>query len=702
MSAHDTIAHATPAPVGRALLWPRSIAIVGASDDPAKTAARPLRFLRLAGYEGTVYPVARRTTVGGERAWPSLSDLPERPDHVFVLLPTEGSIDAVAECARLGVPAVTVLAGGFAEAGPEGAAREARLRDLVRGTATRLLGPNSIGLANLHGRMVLTANAAFAEADLPRGGLFVASQSGSMIGALLSRGKARGIGFSALVSVGGEADLGVGEVCAASLDDPEVTGYALFLETIRGAEQLRAFAAGAAARGKPAVAYKLGRSEAGAELAVSHTGALAGEDDVAGAFLRDCGIARVDTLDALLEAPPLLRRLPIRAAGAPAPTVGVVTTTGGGAAMVVDQLGLRGVAVRGPAEPTRRRLADAGIDAGHGRILDLTLAGTRPEVMRPTLDALLAAPEFDLVVVVIGSSSRFDPELAVRPVADAADAGSRLCAFLVPDAPEALAMLAAAGIPAFRSPEACADVAAAALARRGPRTVPLPAPLPDGAARPLDEAEGYELLDRLGVPRASFAVCTPAEPGASPLPFAYPVAVKILHRDIPHKSDVGGVVLNVSSDAELAAAAVRVVAAAAAARPELAADRVLVQPMARGAGEVLVGYRVDPQIGPVVVLAAGGVLAEIHRDRSVRPAPVDAYTAREMIAEVRALRALEGVRGRPPGDLGALALAMVALSRAGDLDGPPVAELEVNPLLVLEAGRGVLAVDAFARLGGPA
>ncbi|MFC7738691.1 acetate--CoA ligase family protein [Roseomonas sp. GCM10028921] len=687
-----------PAPA--ALLSPRSIAVVGASGDVTKTASRPLRFLRAGGFAGPIYPIARRETVMGERAFPSLSALPERPDHAFVLLPTEDAIAAVAECAGLGVPAVTVLAGGFSEAGPEGAAREDALRTSLRGTQTRLLGPNSIGLVNLHHRMVLTANAAFAEPDLPVGGAFVASQSGSMIGAILSRGRQRGLGFAGLVSVGAEVDLDLGSICASTLDDPQVTFYLLFLETLRGASGLRDFAAGAAASGKPVIAYKLGRSPEAAELAVSHTGALAGEDDVADAFFRDCGIARVDTLEGLLEAPALLHRLPIRKAGARKPVVGVVTTTGGGAAMVVDQLGIRGVSVEGPGAATRARLAAAGIDPGHGRILDLTLAGVKSEVMGAALDALLGAPEYDLVVAVAGSSSRFQPELVVRPVSEAAKDGAHLASFCVPEAPRALAMLAEAGVPAFRTPEACADAIAAAFARREPRrAAAMPAPA-DGTERMLDEAEAYELLAKIGVPHAPCVALPAARAGRERLPFPYPVAVKVLHRDILHKSDLGGVVLGVGSDTALAEAADRIVESVAAQRPALGADRVLVQAMTKPLGEVLVGYRRDPQVGPIILLAAGGILAEIYRDRSVRLAPLDHDGAREMIGEVRGLRAMEGYRGKPRGDMEALASAVVALSRLAERGD--VVECEINPLMVLKEGSGVVAVDAVIRLAGGA
>ena len=217
-----------------------------------------------------------------------------------------------------------------------------------------------------------------------------------MIGALISRGKARGIGFAGLVSVGNEVDLSLGEICAATLDDPGIDGYMLFLETMRNADALRDFALAAAERGKPIVAYKLGRSAAARELAVSHTGALAGEDDVADAFLADCGIARVDTLDGLIEGLPLLARVPVVDVRA-ARNVGVVTTTGGGATMVVDPLSARGVAV----DAAERRNAGAassaaGIDVTPARLVDLTLAGARYDVMKAALDILTAAPEYDL------------------------------------------------------------------------------------------------------------------------------------------------------------------------------------------------------------------------------------------------------------------------------------------------------------------
>ena len=526
----------------QALLSPRSVAIVGQSNDAAKTAGRPLKYLRQAGYAGNIYPInPRRETVLGERAWPSLASLPEIPDHAYIVTPTEGAVAAVAECGAAGVPVATILANGFAEAGEAGHAREAELRDICARTGIRLVGPSSLGVVNLRDKVLLTANAAFAEADLPVGRIFAASHSGTMIGALVSRGKARGIGFAGLVSVGNEVDLSVGEICAATLDDPDIDGYVLFLETLRGAHALQAFALAAAARGKPIVAYKLGRSAAARELAVSHTGALAGEDDVASAFLADCGIARVDTFDGLIEGLPLVARVPAVRIAARRPTVGVVTTTGGGATMVVDRLAASGIAVEPPNAATLARFAQAGIDVATARLVDLTTAGTRYDVMKPALDILLTAPEFDLILSVVGSSARFHPELAVQPIVDSARAAKPLAAFLVPDAPQALTQLAQAGVPAFRTPEACADVIAAALWRRAPRPIVARARASgEGGGRLLDELEAGAVLDRLGIPRAP-AVALDADLAHAPdLSFPYPVAVKALSAAIAHKTNVGG------------------------------------------------------------------------------------------------------------------------------------------------------------------
>jgi acyl-CoA synthetase (NDP forming) len=700
------------------LFSPRSVAIIGQSDDPGKAAGRPLKFLRQMGYAGRVYPInPRRETVLGERAWPRISALPDIPDHAYIVLATDAAVEAVEECAAFGVKVATVLADGFAEAGPEGLAREARLRALCARTGIRVVGPSSLGVVDLRTRSMLTANAALDERDLPVGRTFVASHSGSMIGALLSRGNARGARFAALVSVGNEIDLSLGEICEATLGDPDIDGYMLFLETLRHADGLRRFALKAAQAGKPVIAYKLGRSAAARELAVSHTGALAGEDDIADVFLKACGIARVDTLEGLIEGALLLSHVPAAHARGGRANVGVVTTTAGGATMVVDPLARRGINIETPSAATLAKFAAAGIEVKPARIIDLTIAGARYESMKAALDILVAAPEFDLVLAAIGSSARHYPQATVRPLIECAGKGSPLAVFLVPEAPEALAALSEAGVPNFRTPEACSDAVAAALARRAP--VPITINVRRGEAcgapqkalgafwgprlarssektRVLDELASGALIDRLGIARAP-AVALGADIREAPrLPFAYPVAVKVLSAEIAHKTEVGGVALNVGDADALLAAIAEMRANLGRRVPALTLHGVLVQPMLSGVAEVLIGYRVDRDVGPLIMVAAGGVLAEIDRDRSLRLAPIEMAAALEMVADLRCLPLLCGYRGRPKGDLGALARALVALSQLAHDDS--ILEAEINPLLVLPEGKGVVALDALVRL----
>jgi len=676
----------------RALFAPSSVALVGASDVRGKPTARPLEFLRQHGWNGDVYPVnPKRETVLGEHAWSALAELPAVPDHALILTPPDAAVDAVRQCAELGVTVATVVADGFLPGTPDGDRRRRELREILDGSSLRLLGPSSLGVATVASGFACTGNAAFAEEPLPSGDVFIASQSGSVLGALLSRGVEMGIGFAGMVSVGNEFDISLGEVCLAAVDDPAVSSFALFLENLSHTGDLAAFARAAAERGKPVVAYKLGRSDDGARLSVSHTGALAGDDAVADAFLRAHGIARVVTFDALLEGQLLARRVPI--ARAPAERrVAVVSTTGGGGAMAVDCLAHAGLRVAAPEPVTVARLAELGVETGHGALIDLTLAGATYDTIKAALDVLLSAPEFDAVVAVPGSSARFTPDVSVKPIIDSADASTPLAVFVVPSAPQALQLLRGSGVPAFRTAESLADAMTAVFDRAPVR--PETAVPPVGAdGITLDEDASYAVLDSVGLaspPRVVLAADDlPAE-----LPVPAPAVVKVLSDQLAHKSDVGGVVLGVADGTQMRTAVADIRTSVATARPDLGVDRVIVQQMVRGVAEVLIGLRRDPDAGPIVVLAAGGVLAEVYRDRSVRMAPVDREQACEMIDEVRSLSVAKGFRGAPRGDLEALAAAIVAVSRLAVSVDPAIVEAEANPVLVLREGEGVRAVDA--------
>ena len=679
-----------------ALFAPRAVALFGASADPAKNTARPQRYMRKHGYAGRVVPInPGRAEVLGVRAYARLADAPGDIDHAFIMVPAAQVEDALEQCAARGVPVATVYSDGFAEAGADGAERERRLIARARALGVRLIGPNSIGLVNVANGSTLTVNAALEMEALPRGGASVVSQSGTIIGTLLSRGAARGLGFAKLVSVGNEADLGVGELVDLLVDDADTRVILLFLETIRDAAVLARAAARAHAAGKPIVAYKLGRSALGEALARSHTGALAGSDAAVDAYFRRNGIIRVDMLETLIEIAPLVCGRKPRAATS-VPRVAVVTTTGGGAASVVDRLGTLGIETLTPNAALIASLAAQGIQIKAAPIIDLTLAATS-EKYRAVLEALLAHTDCDAALAVVGSSAQFHPELAVKPIVGIVASAKPLAAFLAPQADASLKLLADAGVPAFRTPEACADALAAYFAWRAPRAAERavapawPKALPATGA--LDEAQALTLFASLGVATVPWAI---ARAPQYPHTLAYPVAAKILSPDILHKTEAGGVTLGLADRAAFEARVPQMLAAVRRTAPEARIQGVLVQQMAQGLAEVIVGYRRDALIGPVVLVGMGGQLAEIYRDTSLRCAPVDETEALEMLSEVKGLALLRGYRGLPRGDIAALAKAIAAVSRLALIENRVVNEAEINPLIV--KADGVVAVDGLVIL----
>jgi acyl-CoA synthetase (NDP forming) len=683
--------------LAQALFSPRAIALVGASGDAAKHTARPLRFLRKHGYTGRIVTInASRSEVFGERAWSSVAEAPGEIDHAFVMTSGESVERTLEECGTRGIPVVTILSGGFADVGAEGAARQTRLVARARALGVRLLGPNSMGVIDIPGRVPLTVNAVLEIDALPAGTTSVVSQSGTMLGTVLSRGAPRGLGFSKLISVGNEADLGVGELVDMLADDPATQVILLFLETIRDSARLAAAAHRAHAAGKPVVAYKLGRSLLGAALAHSHTGALAGADAAVDAYFRDCGILRVDFLETLIEIAPLLCGRSPRGLSHAA-RVAVVTTTGGGAASVVDRMGMHGLETPVPDASLRQQLAALGVHNLDSPIIDLTMAAT-DKVYADVLETLLDSPACDAVLAVVGSSAQFHPQLAIEPILLSSITTKPLAVFLTPHAERSLALLAQRGIAAFRTPESCADALAAFFAWRAPRRVPdqattqsrpeWPGELP--ARGRLDEAQALALFSTLGVPSVESAIARAPhyEHG-----LAYPVAAKILSSDIAHKTEAGGIALHISNRSEFDEQVRALLATVAATQPAARVEGIIVQRMEAGLAEVIVGYRHDALVGPLVLVGAGGALAELYSDYALRLAPVSEQEAATMIDEVKGLATLRGYRNLPRGDVGALAKAVAALSRLALVAGQPVAEAEINPLIV--KSKGVVAVDGL-------
>jgi acyl-CoA synthetase (NDP forming) len=682
------------------LLSPRSVAVVGASADATKMTGRPVGYLRKHGFTGEIYPVNPRVTeIGGLTCYPDIASLPQAPDAAIVLLGPERAEAAVRDLAARGTAAAIVLASGYGEADAEGARRQQALKDAAG--SMRLLGPNTIGLVNLTDRITLSATGALEMGNLRAGSISVVSQSGGILGALLSRATDRGIGFAKLASTGNEADLDSTDLIEHLLEDDATRVIAVYMEGLRRPEAFRQVALRAASIGKPIVIFKVGRSESGARSASSHTGAMAGSDRVYDALFRQCGVIRAETFADLLDIPAALAT-GRRAAGR---RVAILTSTGGAGTLVADSLGLAGFEVPVPDDATAQRIgALTGEPASAARNpVDVTLAGLRPDLLRGAIDALQESPSYDATVVIVGSSSLAQPSLVADAVVEcqARSAKPILC-YVSPHAPEVTRLLNGQGIPAFTAPESCASVLAALQPRPAPSaapsggtaTDPAFAALPPG---PLNEAESKALFARFGVPVTREAVARDAAgTTAAAQGLGERVVLKVLSREILHKSDLGGVAVGLpaASLPEAAAAMLARLKAAGAPAPE----GFLVQEMVQGGLEMILGFHRDPQLGPVLLLGMGGVAAELLQDTALRLLPITRADAEGMVAELRTGALLKGFRGAPPADVPALLDAILAFAAMAEAAGQRLMEAEINPLFVLAAGRGVRAVDGLAVL----
>ncbi len=688
----------------KALLAPVSVALIGASGNQKKNTARPLRFMQKHGFDGDIYPVnPSAPEIGGVKAWESIAALPDHVEHAFVMIDSAGVTDVVEQCAAKGIGMVTIYSDGFAEAGEAGRVRQEALTATAKRLGVRILGPNSIGLANVHSGAVISVNAAFEMDNLVSGGIGIISQSGSMMGSLMSRAAARGFGFSHLVSVGNESDITVGEILDAMVDDDSTSVILLFLETLRDAKTLSAALQRARQAGKSVIAYKLGRSEQGDALSQSHTGAIAGNDAAIDAFFRAHNVIRVSMLETLFEITPLAARYAHLRPDTHSDTplrVAVITTTGGGAATVVDNLGLHGFVAVPPTAEFVSHMAARGLNLRQTPVIDLTLAASS-EQYQDLLTEILQTDWCDAVLCIAGSSAQFHPQYVVQPILNAVgtEHGSRkpLVAFLSPEAMASLQVLQKNGIAAFRTPESCADALAAfyvpvaAMQTQQATTLALPPDCPRSGN--LTEPEAMAVFDGLGINVVPSAM---VQAGSSKHDIAYPVVLKVVSRDILHKTEAGGVKVGIDSDESLAAALNAMTSEIVAHAPQAVIDGYMVQKMESRLIELMLGYRHDSLVGPTIMLGAGGITAELNPDFALRLAPVSREAAWQMIREVKQTQLVRGYRNLPVGDCEALADAIVALSRLALIQSQPVLEAEINPLFV--RADGVVAVDAVVRL----
>jgi acyl-CoA synthetase (NDP forming) len=683
----------------KAVLYPRSVAVVGASNDPGKLTGRPIAHLQTQGFDGAIYPInPRYDEIAGLKSYASAADLPEAPDLGLVLVGANRVIDAVRDLSARGAKAAVVLASGFGESGEEGRKRQDALREAAKDM--RILGPNTIGLVNLTDGIPLSASGAMEVDDFPVGKIALLSQSGGILGSLLSRAVARGIGFSKLVATGNEADLDVSDFLSELADDDSTSVVALYLETIRDVAKFRAAATRAIAAGKSIVAYKVGRSESGARSAVSHTGALAGADEVYDALFAQLGVIRALNFADLLDIPAALAQ-GRRMAGK---RVAIVTSTGGAATVVADNIGLSGLDMPTPDKDTANKLLalelqDAALDRNP---IDVTLAGLQPDLFRSILRILAESASYDAIVVVVGSSSIGQPDLVARPVLDSMGLTDKpMLAYVSPDAPNIVRHLNTSGIPAFAAPESCASALLGLAPRSGADAVTSlrrnDVDCSDVPAGSLNEADAKSLFARFGVPvTREFATATPAAAAEAARSMDGPLVVKILSNEILHKSELGGVKLNIKPEdvGQVCDEMLTRIRAATSAK----IDGFLVQEQIVGGVEMILGFNRDPQLGDYILLGAGGVTTELYKDVALRLLPLSRDSARSMIDEIKSGALLKGFRGQPKADVDALVDTILAFAGMVETLGARLKEAEINPVFVLPEGQGVRAGDSLVVL----
>lgn len=686
-----------------ALLAPRSIAIVGASEGP-RHGGEVLRSLRAAGFGGEIHPVnPRHATVYGLPCHPSLEAIARPVDCVVLAVAREGVADQMRAARAAGARGAVIVSGGWRESGEEGARLEAELATLARESGIRFLGPNTIGFVNV------AAGAGCYAAPLPRGlkpgGIAVVTQSGTVCGAL--GGAGRGIGYSHLISTGNETDVDTAEIMAWLADDPATRVIACFAEGIARPRAFLDAAARCSAAGKPVILLRVGLSAAGQRMAAAHTGALAGSARVFHAFAARCGVVLVDTLDEMLAAAELCDAFAARLGPG---GLAMMTHSGGEASMFLDRCAATGLALAdlAPATLDRLRAALPAI-ATPGNPLDVTGVGAVDGgVFRASLDALLADPGVAMVGCMQDvREGHWVLHQAARLAAEAARAQAKPV-FLFSNTsrvfdPALDAILTEGGVPLVYGTDEAVRAAAAVLATRRETPVAPPAPLvtPDAKTLALldaatDEAGAKRLLAQYGLPATREMACADIEAALRAAEaMGYPVALKVLSPDIAHKTEAGGVALGLATPEALAAEAAAMLDRVRAAAPD-AHLGLLVQEMVTGAVvEMILGATEDPHTGPAVLCGLGGVYAEILDDAAVVIAPSDEDAALAALRTLRCWPMLDGARGRPRADVRALASAMAALSRAAHELSGRFRAIDLNPVAVLPEGRGVRVLDAL-------
>jgi acyl-CoA synthetase (NDP forming) len=685
----------------QALISPGSIAILGASADLNKVNGRTLRFLQEKGYAGRIFPVnPKYESIAGLRCYPDVDTLPEAPDLAVIAVPAAQVLASVQALLRRGARAAVIFSSGFAEMGEAGRKLENDVAAAARTGGLRLCGPNCLGLINAFENVIATFGQ-FAEGATPPGPVAFVTQSGAFGTAIAALARRRALGLGYFINTGNECDVDFSQMMRVVIDDDRIHAGAGYLEGVRDGAGLRALAGHAMDLGKSLTLTKVGRTASGAKAAASHTGALAGTDVVFDGVIRGLGITRARNEEHMLDVVEVLAACKMPEGRG----LGIVTQSGGAGVLMADRAEEAGLQLAELAAETRDALA--GIIPGFGATgnpVDVTGQFVAdPRLLLDSVRIVMEDPQVHVGIVWLqlmdGHVERLVEifnkinKIVIKPWV--------VCWVAAPDA--ALIKLRAAGIAVLRGAEPAVDAVSAlvryAEARRNwlsdapaRKALQLPKPELPASAGAVGSMEGQALLQSFGVATAAAKLATTAnEAVAAAKALGYPVVLKIESPDILHKTEAKGVALNLGDDAAVRGAFSALIANAKQYKVDARIAGVLVQAMAKGDVELVIGLKRDPTFGPVVMVGLGGVLIEVFKDVVFRAAPVTKAEALRMLDELKSKVILDGVRGKPPVDKIALAKMISAVSCFGAGAGPRLAELDLNP--VLAGPQGVTAVD---------
>jgi len=696
------------------LMAPRSVAMVGATDHPTSFGGRVFQQMTGFGFPGKIYPVnPRLKEINGLKCYPGVKDLPETPDHVGIVVSSERVFDVLADCAAIGVRFATVFSGGFAESGtPEGRERQQRLIEFGRKSGIRFMGPNCNGIVNFVDRFAMTSTAAVRGAYAAAGDIGVVSHSGGL-GQInvMWRAMEHGLGISYEASCGNEADIDTLDFARFMLNSETTNVVLLAIEGIKSGEKFRQLAAEAAELEKPLVILKIGSTEAGSRAAASHTGTIAGDNDIVNAVCRQYGLIRVNECNELYETAVFLRKRKWPAGRG----LAAVAPTGGNIVNVADAGASFGLQWKSFTAETQEALAK--LMPGYGKVgnpTDLTSAATGDQdFYRKALTTIAADPGVDVMIPIVPSPTKKNLLQTVDILNQCGKQTAMLWVGGCMDDKDFKARdLISTGVVVYRDATPCArgiraayDFGQYVAAKKSGALTPLrPAGIEQALAETrfkalgekITEREAKQLLACYGLPVTQESL---AESAAQAVSLAGKISGKVVLKidspDIAHKTEAGGVRLSVEGAVAIAEAFEAIVKSARQYAPQAKINGVLVQEMARPGVEMMLGVIRDPVFGPIVVVGLGGIFVEVLKDIAYRAAPVTPMQANEMLDELRGVKLLAGVRGMSVRDRDAVVDAIVRLSWFAHDFRNDISEMDINPLMVYEQGAGARVLDAL-------